>query len=1326
MTKKLLALALVFALALTNTVFAASGGEANTQNSISNTILQADSQSNITVQLSKFIEKSGELRAQRALEQMKSATGQEKKSQPPTFNADDAVRVIVEVKGNSLTKDNLGSKSGMESMEAVHQSVKSLMQKNNVSAEFRHEYYTGMNGFSADVKFKDISKIKSLSNVKNVYIANKYTVDMVSSRKIVNADIVNETLKCKGEGTLVAIVDTGIDYTHPDFQKDPVSPKFTKQQVKDKLLLTPVQDRFYTLKVISGYDWAEKDDNIIPDMKKAEASSHGTHVAGIVAANGEITGISPEAQLLAEKVFSDDSMYCYTDDVVAGILHAVNFGADVINMSLGSNAGFVYPNNPEQKAIKYAADNGVAVAVSAGNSAFNTNTVSLPYASNPDIGLVGEPGVAQDSISVASYENDTVERNGMKLTVDNVPFSKFDGHMPYAKQSTAKDEAGIQGTKEVVFVGDGSEAQYAGKDLTGKIAFAARSNSGPLYPDIQQIAQKHGALAVIIRPKPMHGSYTEMDLDSKSIPVASISLEDGDWLMEQFGKDGKKVEVEFDNKHVATENSDAHKVSDFTSWGLTPDLGLKPEVTAPGGDIYSTIVGGGYTSMSGTSMASPHVAGACALLAQYLNQARPDLTGRDKVETVKTMLMNTAIPATDQNNEAGTPYSPRRQGAGLMKIDKAVKTPVIAYTRPDGRMKGAVELKEIGGSTPFTLTLQAFNDITVPEAVYYNVYASILTDRSIKDAGKTYQSLQTIEVAGAEMLFDCKKVSTTVSQEVCIEKSKSKELNFELKLPESLGTEKFVEGYIKLVPNDKNKDQASIPELSIPYVGFYGDWNKPPIIDPAIWKASSFMGGIANFKTSEDSQVTCGTALYDPTLYYSDGLQVPLGLSYSTYKVNENNIAISPKTGRNYMALSGMTVLRNAARFRSYVEDSKGQVIKKLYDTADEIGNLQKDGILWDGILLEGLKKNSMGNGSLNYISEGYSRWAGDDENGKTVADGQYYLILEGTIEYPEAASQKEIIPVKVDTAAPKVSNIVITPTKSTISWTGSDDYSGIQYYDVWINGKYWGLTTKTSVVVRESIKASDSVVVIANDYAGNTAIDYVGDPVITVDDKKIEQLSITGDNVSVDRPAKITAIMDRPVEWTVTIKDPYQKAVHTFTLKQQKKFEQTWAPEDKYSVSGTYTATIEAVDQNNNKFAASKAFEVYNHDFKISSLKTIGADGKETGSFNKSTQVRITSDIQNLGKNAQSALMVLKVTDSNDRVVRIDYIPLKDIPGSETKTQELEFRLSTSEQPGTYKVKAYLWDAYATMSAVSEYNETTFVVYPMPTAANTATSSGG
>ncbi len=190
-------------------------------------------------------------------------------------------------------------------------------------------------------------------------------------------------------------------------------------------------------------------------------------------------------------------------------------------------------------------------------------------------------------------------------------------------------------------------------------------------------------------------------------------------------------------------------MSQFTSWGPTPSLEFKPEITAPGGDVYSLANNNSYQSMSGTSMAAPHTSGAQALIMQGVKANGLNLSGRDLVTFAKNTAMNTSVPMTDKYGNGVTPYSPRRQGAGLLQIRNAINNKVMV-TNSNGQ--ASVALKEIGNSTSFTLTLKNYGNeeitYSIPEVKVY----SEVTDQ----AGYIHE----VELEGASINFD--KSSVTV------------------------------------------------------------------------------------------------------------------------------------------------------------------------------------------------------------------------------------------------------------------------------------------------------------------------------------------------------------------------------------------------------------------------------------------------------------------------------------------------------------------------------------------------------------------------------------
>lgn len=318
------------------------------------------------------------------------------------FAPKEKVRLIVELTDEPLMDIKTSVFEEKKKLK-THDQVINQLTKKRIKTKLRHQFVRGFNGFSIETEFRNMDAIKKINGVANVSIANTYSEAMKSSKGLVQAQQVWEELGFKGEGMLVGVVDSGVDYRHKDMvmsDKGKGKEKLTKENIQSKLDETEVDDRWYTDKVPTGYDWADKDDDVLP-----YESSHGMHVSGTIGANGDeekdgVKGIAPNVQILAEKVFSDNGGGAYEDDIVAGINHAVEMGADVINLSLGSDGGFVgEEDDTVQKAIRLATNNGVLVVAAGGNAYYSTKNDKLssstkPYADNPDIGILGSPGVS--------------------------------------------------------------------------------------------------------------------------------------------------------------------------------------------------------------------------------------------------------------------------------------------------------------------------------------------------------------------------------------------------------------------------------------------------------------------------------------------------------------------------------------------------------------------------------------------------------------------------------------------------------------------------------------------------------------------------------------------------------------------------------------------------------------------------------------------------------------------------------------------------------------------------------------------------------------------
>jgi len=561
-------------------------------------------------------------------------------------NPDENIRIIVETDKDAL-KDiapkEMSLKEAAKDRNLINKIDKAIPLKEQVKninpkIKIKKNYSILLNGFSAEVQRKDVEKIKELQGVKHVTIVKKYYPDMANAKTLTESEKVWAELGYKGEGMVVSIIDTGIDWTHKDM----------KVSNKDKIRLKSsdieniqgAKGKWYSEKVPYGYNFADDNTEVIDKTD----SMHGMHVAGIVGANCQsedeikqnvgIKGVAPEAQLLAMKVFSNDPNGggAFSDDIVAAIEDSVTHGADVINMSLGSTASFQDPNDAEQKAIKEAVDRGTSVIVSAGNSQYALAPYRIPGVN--DTGLVGSPGLAEDSLQVASFENTKAV-----FTAMNAKIGEENSLMPYTTSEV--DPVGtLEGEFEVVDCAKGTPEDFKGKSLSGKIALIQRG--GLSFVEKKKNAQFAKAKGVIVYNNDDDESFINMATDpAVKIPSIFLRYSDGAKLKAVGTK------VSFNDQKMAVGNINAADMSDFTSWGPTPNLDFKPEITAPGGQIWSTVNNNKYENMSGTSMSSPHMAGSMALIRQHVNKLESEgkikfNNTREKVEFTKKLAVNTA------------------------------------------------------------------------------------------------------------------------------------------------------------------------------------------------------------------------------------------------------------------------------------------------------------------------------------------------------------------------------------------------------------------------------------------------------------------------------------------------------------------------------------------------------------------------------------------------------------------------------------------------------------------------------------------------------------
>ncbi|MFY0545382.1 S8 family serine peptidase [Brevibacillus sp. H7] len=875
------------------------------------------------------------------------------------------------------------------------------------------------------------------AKTEHVLLGEQVTSPPVSALEMIQAPKAWQEAEVRGEGMLVSVIDTGINPKHPD-----LSPPRDKRLAQQKTGSSQ--------KVIPGYNWADRN-QITEDVGE---SQHGVHVAGIVAANGKVKGVAPEAQLLSQKVFSNyqGEVPGLSESILFAINDSIAKKADVINLSLGSSAGYVDDTNTEQYAIKRAVDNGVIVVAAAGNDGyFGSDKVK---AQNPDVAMIGSPGLAPDAFAVASANSTTLA--GYSFSVDGVP--NVD-RVVYLHSHAANGHAlnpldALMRPYPLIYMGKGKKEDYH-VSVKGKVVLLERGDIS--FDEKLRLAKEAGATGAIIYNNQAGPLIISAD-NAKNIPAVSILQQMGEGLAAAL-KRGKKITVTFDGQYAQNPMPypNGGTVSSFSSWGPTPDLQFKPEITAPGGGILSTVRESDYAVKSGTSMATPHVAGGMALIKQaYFKQGR-NLQGRALVETMKAAAMNTAQPilnpseiasASDGSRSGMLPYSPRVQGAGMLQIAKAIQTPVIITDR---RGKAGVSLGEVSGSTTFSVYV---DNKFGKKPITYQIRDEfgVLTD--LKRDGVNL--LTDVQMAGAKLQFS--------SQQVTVEPGKRAEVKVTLLIPKDAPRNSFAEGYIAFQPTD-----TDLPLLRVPYYGFFGDWDEPRVMDPPMWE-----------EASQENRTGVKTTWYhdkeNDKWKYRDHLGVTGVNEDGGVQIDPGKIAFSPNGDGHYdVAAPSITFLRNAKQVTIDVADSAGKLVRSLvkdekvtkFDQS-KLGTpyyyTEREHWSWDG------KMYSMEKGE--YVP---------------VPDGAYQFVVRAKIDGRNTNWQSLTLPVRVDTKAPAVSASLIG---NKVQWSSRD--KDVQGYLLYVNGKKTGgpySAHETSAIVSQPNK---KVTLVAFDFAGNLTVVHV------------------------------------------------------------------------------------------------------------------------------------------------------------------------------------------------------------------------------------------
>ncbi|MET8627470.1 S8 family serine peptidase [Kitasatospora sp. NPDC004669] len=565
--------------------------------------------------------------------------------------------------------------------------------------------------------------VQAVHPIVNKQRDNAYSVPLTGAPKVWEGDraLAGNT----GQGVRIGIIDSGIDYTHADFGGPGTEEAFRSVE-RGKPAPAAL---FPNAKVVGGKDLVGDDYNPDPASPQYQPvphpsdnpidcvrNGHGTHVAGTAAGYGVTAagrpytgpyrpgldpasfrigpGAAPGAQLYGIRVFGCDGA---TDRLAQALDLAADPNGDgdlgdrldVVNLSLGSRFGS--PDDADALAVDKLAALGTAVVVAAGNEG--------------DVyGIGGSPGTAARAITVAASVHGHADVDGITVLAPAALAGVVPGH--WSERYQGWSTADVSGALALpVDQADGCTAfSEADKQrLKGRIALltwrtgeADRAcNSGPRADH----AADAGAIGALYAADSDH--LAEISGDDR-IPAVLLAHADGDRLLKAAAAGDVQVRLAAPGNRLhgsvsQSQPSRADTLTDFSSRGIGVPGVVKPDLAAPGETIWSALVGSGSGGQreNGTSMATPHVAGLAALV----RAAHRDWP----VEQVKAALMNTSTDTWLGDDRTGPVYGPERTGAGRAQVDRAVRTPVVAYAAGEGAKTGSVGVSfgpvGIGGPT---------------------------------------------------------------------------------------------------------------------------------------------------------------------------------------------------------------------------------------------------------------------------------------------------------------------------------------------------------------------------------------------------------------------------------------------------------------------------------------------------------------------------------------------------------------------------------------------------------------------------------------------------
>ena len=897
------------------------------------------------------------------------------------------------------------------SLASINEAVTSLFP--GTSAQVEREYDNVMSGFALKAPVGALDAIRRAPGVQAAFLEREGRVSDVAtpdaeggieSTQTGGQDPANlsahlmmhvDQVAQKGEGKVIAVIDTGVDMTHPAFTGELAgTPPLTPQKVAamTSQLGEGKTGVYVSQKFPFAYDYADGDNDASP--AKSPYGSHGTHVAGIASGNADkIVGTAPNAQVIVAKVTRSEDDALLDSALLASLDDMLVLHPDVINLSLGWTAGMDNEADSVYATVyKKLQEAGITVNAASGN-AFSTgygnnSGKGLPYASDPDSSVMDEPATYSSVVAVASVEN-ALLRNAFTVNGKDIGYQRARG-LNGEKVAFFSDLPA--GTYEYVDAGFASEEDAAAlkakypNGLAGKIALVSRGNM-TYQKKVENLYDLKPA-GIIVYNNVSVGSLIAMNLTTQDMPAAFISQADGQAML-----DAPEHKLTIAEGQVLPQST-IYEASEFSAWGVSPDLRLKPEIAAPGGEVFSSIPDGAYEQSSGTSMATPQMAGVSTIVLQRV-QSDPlfaSMTARQKADVVQNLIMGTARPLTDAAQTTGALYSPRKQGAGL--VDALAATTSSVYPTVVGAPEQSRPKADLGDGTKgwhFDVTLHNLSGVPATyelssQALSEIVDGGFFTQHSSDWRGRgveiTYSGAASASAEGAT-------VTVPASGEATVGIDIAPGSEFASYVADNTPNGTFLDGFVRFASKT-----ASQPDLAVPFLGFYGDWGKAPIFD-----ALASDGG-AHTRASAIVNGKTGDSLgYNPLVKAADrsGKPNPQRYVISRSTASGAPTILEPRTGtlRSVHSLTSSYTYQGS----EVASVTNHRNWKSLYQASTE-----------DNTWVEAYHESS----SFDANAEPFAH----------MTDGTYTLRIAASNDGPSRTEQSISYKFRLDTTAPVISEL--------------------------------------------------------------------------------------------------------------------------------------------------------------------------------------------------------------------------------------------------------------------------------------------------------------